>query len=194
MGKAEITRQFIIEKSAPIFNRLGYAGTSMADLTKATGLTKGSIYGNFTNKDEVAVEAFKLNVRKMSAYFESEMNDVGSYREKLMVYPNTYDAFFTGNFIEGGCPILNTSVESDDTHPALKAQARKAFLNWKTSISELIELGKSDGEFQSSVNAESSALAILALIEGATMIVKLTEDEANMHMITAHLRNLINTL
>ncbi|MBD3581335.1 TetR/AcrR family transcriptional regulator [Flavobacterium selenitireducens] len=194
MGKAEVTRQFIIEKSAPIFNKFGYAGTSMQDLTRATGLTKGSIYGNFANKDEVALEAFKHNVGKMSAFFESEMSQVNGYREKLLVYPKTYDAFFTGNFIEGGCPVLNTSVESDDTHPALKAQARKAFLNWKQSIANLIELGKEKGEFESSVNAESAAFTILALIEGGTMIAKLTEKEVHMQMITSHLTHFIETL
>jgi TetR/AcrR family transcriptional repressor of nem operon len=36
----------------------GYSGTSMSDITAATGLTKGSIYGNFENKDEVAIAAF----------------------------------------------------------------------------------------------------------------------------------------
>jgi len=50
--KAEQTRQLIVEKTAPIFNVKGYAGTSVSDMTKATGLTKGSVYGNFANKAE----------------------------------------------------------------------------------------------------------------------------------------------
>ena len=58
MSKAEKTRQFIIEKTAPIFNKKGFAGTSLSDMTEATGLTKGSIYGNFADKDEVAMAAF----------------------------------------------------------------------------------------------------------------------------------------
>ena len=53
-SRSEKTRQLIIETAAPIFNKKGYAGTSLSDLTQATGLTKGSIYGNFKNKDEVA--------------------------------------------------------------------------------------------------------------------------------------------
>ena len=53
MSKAEKTKEFIIEKSAPIFNKKGYAGTSLADIMEATNLTKGSIYGNFENKDEL---------------------------------------------------------------------------------------------------------------------------------------------
>ena len=49
--KAEQTSEFIIQKVAPIFNKHGYYGTSMSDLTQATGLTKGAIYGNFKNKE-----------------------------------------------------------------------------------------------------------------------------------------------
>ncbi len=59
MNKAERTRHFIIEKAAPIFNTKGYAGTSLSDMTEATGLTKGSIYGNFADKDEVALACFE---------------------------------------------------------------------------------------------------------------------------------------
>ena len=59
MSKAEKTREFIIEKAAPIFNTKGYAGASLNDIIDATGLTKGSIYGNFENKDEVAIAVYQ---------------------------------------------------------------------------------------------------------------------------------------
>ncbi|MCP2807331.1 TetR family transcriptional regulator, partial [Salmonella enterica subsp. enterica serovar Typhimurium] len=62
-SKAERTRQYIIDKAAPIFNKKGYAGTSLNDLIEATGLTKGAIYGNFENKDEIALEAFDYNLK-----------------------------------------------------------------------------------------------------------------------------------
>jgi TetR/AcrR family transcriptional repressor of nem operon len=66
MSKAEHTKAFIIEKVAPVFNKKGYAGTSLSDMTAATGLTKGSIYGNFENKDEVAVAVYEYNARRLS--------------------------------------------------------------------------------------------------------------------------------
>ncbi len=47
MTKAEKTKQFILEKAAVLFNQNGYAGTSMDDIMKATGLSKGALYGNF---------------------------------------------------------------------------------------------------------------------------------------------------
>ena len=68
MSKADRTKQYIIEKTACIFNTKGYAGTSINDLIAATGLTKGSIYGNFENKDQVALAAFDYNFERLVAY------------------------------------------------------------------------------------------------------------------------------
>lgn len=59
--KAERTTQYIIETVAPIFNKYGYVGTSMSHLTEATGLTKGAIYGNFENKEALALASFEYN-------------------------------------------------------------------------------------------------------------------------------------
>src|SRR5262245_13558435 len=59
MTKAQRTRLHIIEKTAPLFNMNGFDGTSLADLCRVTGLTKGALYGNFLDKEELATEAFR---------------------------------------------------------------------------------------------------------------------------------------
>lgn len=194
MTKAEQTKSFIIEKTAPIFNVKGFVGTSLQDLTNATGLTKGSIYGNFKNKDEVALAVFEYNRDKMIALFSSELSNKKTNREKLLAYPELYDNFFSKKFMEGGCPIMNTAIEADDTHPKLKEAANKAFLTWKKSISNIIENGKIDAEFKAETNAEESALAILSLIEGAVMITKLTGKIDSLKSIMNTLKKLINEL
>src|SRR6201996_98251 len=120
MNKAEKTRQYIIEKTAPIFNTKGYAGTSVSDMTEATGLTKGSIYGNFANKNEVALAAFDHNLQQVNAILKSEIGKLNSYKEKLLVYTRVYHNYQHHPFPDGGCPVLNTAIEADDTHPQLK--------------------------------------------------------------------------
>lgn len=178
MNKAERTRQYIIEKTAPVFNMKGYAGTSLSDLTEATGLTKGSIYGNFEGKDEVALAAFDYNAKKVSAVIAAEIAQKQTFRDKLLVYVHVYEHFLKFPFPQGGCPILNTATEADDTHPALKEKACAAFTRWKTSIIQLVEEGQRAGEFTSGQNAEQFALTVIATIEGAIMIAKLS---GNLH-------------
>lgn len=174
MSKAEKTRQYIVETTAPIFNRKGYAGTSIADITEATGLTKGSIYGNFAGKDEVALAAFEYNLSLVDSTVRREMACYHTCKEKLLVYTYVYDHFKQYPFSLGGCPILNTAVEADDTHPALRQRAIDAINFWKSKIIRLIEKGVENGEFRPGVNAEETALTLIAMIEGAIMISHLT--------------------
>ena len=65
MTKSEKTTKYILEKVAPIFNQKGYSATSMSNLTAATGLTKGAIYGNFKNKEELAIKAFHFSINQV---------------------------------------------------------------------------------------------------------------------------------
>src|ERR1700752_5428216 len=138
MSKAERTREFIIQKTAPIFNTKGFAGTSISDMTEATGLTKGSIYGNFTDKDEVALAAFEHNIKLVGGAIRDEMAKRSSYRDKLMVYVEVYGNFVRHTALYGGCPMMNTIVEADDTHPALKTKAAEALEAWKERLARLI--------------------------------------------------------
>src|SRR3954466_6406520 len=106
-SKSERTKQFIIEKTAPVFNTKGYAGTSLNDMIDATGLTKGSIYGNFENKEEVALAAFDHNFQQVAVYIRSEMDKRSSVIDKLLVYPETYRNYLQLQFLQYGCPVAN---------------------------------------------------------------------------------------
>ena len=95
ISKAERTKQFILERTAPIFNEKGYAGTSLNDLTKATGLTKGSIYGNFDNKDDVALAAFDFNFNRITLYLKDKILATDNSIERLLIYPTVYPVSYT---------------------------------------------------------------------------------------------------
>ncbi len=193
-SKSERTRQFIIETTANIFNTKGYVGTSMSDLTEATGLTKGSIYGNFENKEEVALAAFDYNLEKLRKIILQRMTSATTYRDKLIVYAQVYHSFKRGPFPEGGCPILNTAVEADDTNNQLKDRAAKAVLRWQKSIINLIQGGVNAGEFKSNVDANNVALSMIALIEGGIMIARVTNQPANLDEVLKTVAMLVDNL
>jgi len=194
MTKAEKTRNFIVEKTAPIFNMKGYAGTSLNDITAATGLTKGSIYGNFANKDEVALAAFDYNLKNVSSRIDAEMNRQTTIKDKLLVYINIYQKFIDGSASAGGCPVLNTAIDADDTHPELRAKVLKAVLSWKNKIAKLVELGIDNKEFNADNNPEQIALTIIAMVEGGIMISKLASKTEYWSLIMGSLKKYVDSL
>ena len=194
ISKAERTRQFIIEKTAPIFNKKGYAGTSLSDITAATGLTKGSIYGNFADKDEVALAAFDYNIGRMRAITKAEMAKHTTVRGQLLAYAEVYGNYTKYSFQTGGCPIMNTTVDADDTHPVLKSKVCQAMMLWKDRVVGIIEKGIESKEFKKDTDPEQVALTLFAMIEGAILINQATGRLDYRKKVMKSVEKLINEL
>lgn len=194
LSKAERTRRFIIEKSSPIFNKKGYAGTSLSDLTQATGLTKGSIYGNFKNKDEVAVCAFHYNLSFIIESLTSEIDKSRTYVEKLLVYPRVYRRNIQAMIAIGGCPILNTVIDADNTNDTLRSLAVETIVNWKCAIMKLVSKGKIAGEIEADTDEAAVAENIISLIEGGNAMTKATGEESYIHNAIDQTESIIYTI
>ncbi len=194
MKKSERTRQYIIDKASPVFNSRGFAGTSLADLIEVTGLTKGAIYGNFANKDEVALAAFDANFQRITNYLKAEILAHEHAIDRLLVYPKVYRHFLQIPFLQAGCPILNTATEADDTHPQLREKAANALSFWKQSLENQVLRGIARQELNSNTKPTQVAVVMMTVIEGAIMQCKVTGTTTELHIAMAFLEDFINGL
>ncbi len=191
LSKSERTRQFIIESTAPIFNVKGLAGTSLTDLTAATNLTKGSIYGNFENKEDVALAAFDYNWWLMRTIIFEKTEACKTYKEKLLVYAGIYNHIDNSLFPVGGCPLLNTTIEADDTHDVLRKRAGDAIISWKKNLAALIKKGIAAKEFRPDIDINKIAFSMIALIEGAIVVNRATKNKTYSDLIFESLKDLV---
>ncbi|MGG5209102.1 TetR/AcrR family transcriptional regulator [Chryseobacterium sp. MIQD13] len=183
MSKAEKTKQFIIEKTASLFNTKGYMSTSLSDITEATGLTKGSIYGNFGNKDEVALEVYKYNSGLLSKNMARSLGDeFPTTIDKLNAFVSFYRKNWKVVFENGGCPLMNAATEADDTFPCLKKQVIQSFEGWIKKIANVISDGQKIGEIHPDIDAHKYGSLFIMLIEGGILLAKTTEDENYLHL------------
>lgn len=194
MTKGERTRHLIIEKAAPLFNKHGYAGTSLSHIMKATGLAKGGVYGNFRNKDEIAALTFEYSYNKVKTAIVLKLADCVTNFEKLMGILQFYRSYVTHPPIEGGCPLLNTSVEADDAFPFLKTRARAAQNEMLHSLMLLFHHGRKQGEFKTETQPQREAEMMYALIEGGIVMAKINDNPQILHRILDQLREHIQQL
>ena len=114
--------------------------------------------------------------------------------DKLLVYPETHRNILNLKFIEGGCPILNTAIDADDTHPQLREKAIGALKNWQAAIVKIINQGIADHEIKPETNAVKFAAILISITEGAIMQAKLTGQTSELDTAMDFLINLINQL
>jgi TetR/AcrR family transcriptional repressor of nem operon len=189
--KGEQTRQRIVAAAAPIFNQHGYAGSSIVELMKATGLTKGGIYRHFSCKEELAAEAFDYTweTARDARLVDVDEKTVGVDLLKL----------FIANFIDkkppvpGGCPILNTAIDADDGNPVLRERARKALRAWSNRLQDILKVAAEHGQLQPGVAPKTVATLIIATLEGALMISRLERNYEPLRRVQEHLNYYLDT-
>jgi AcrR family transcriptional regulator len=192
MTKGETTRQKIIEQAAPLFNQLGFAGCSMQDIMAATGLEKGGIYRHFSSKEELAEAVFRYSLTRVSALRWEGIQEVEGALEKLRFMIRRFVQ--VQSIIPGGCPVMNTAIDSDDGNPALKKLVQNAVQEWKDKISGIVTMGIERGEIQPAIEPRSIANIMIAVLEGALMISRLEGNREAVHDAEAMLEKFVASL
>ncbi len=202
MKKSEQTRRFIIEKAAILFNQKGFNGTSMSDIMKATGMSKGGIYGNFKRdgldkngvKEEIAIAAFEHAVEKVYGEIGKRTKVIENATDKLKAVVYFYKERVLNPPVEGGCPIQNTAIEADSNHPFLKEKVYNAINEWHRRVVRTIGKGIERGEISPGVDPDEFATLFIGTIEGGIMLSRVRESMEPFEIMSRQLLKMIEEL
>ena len=190
--KAERTTAFIIETVAPLFVKHGYVGTSMSDLTEATGLTKGAIYGNFENKESLALAAFEFSSEKLLNAIDEQLSVPGNALDKIFSLTNFYKTY--DEFMEqlGGCPVLNVGVDANHNNAQLAAAAREVAKTIEGKIALVLENGVNRRELKLPVPPLQFAKQFYTMLQGAVAMATVSGDHKYLVNTVTYLDLLIH--
>lgn len=188
------TRENILRQAAELFNRQGYAGASISDIMKATGLKKGGIYNHFTSKEQLWLESFDFAHKLVVDYFTEHLQERKHAVDRLELVAACFREYGTRPVLRGGCPLLNTAIESDDTNPLLRERVRAAFTELSDLIFRIVERGVERGQIRAEVSPRRTADLFIATVEGAIMLSQLFDDPRYLHTATDHLAEYARTL
>jgi AcrR family transcriptional regulator len=193
--KGERTRERVIAQAAPVFNQRGYWGASLRDLMDVTGLEKGGIYNHFASKDDLAAAAFDHNIELMRACIRAALEGARPAVERLQAITDVYRRFVVDPPFVGGCPIMNTAVDTDDTHPMLRDKARRAMDELRDdTVARIVGRGVERGELRADVDPHQIAVVFVSMLEGALMLSHLYHDPSHMTIAADHLDRFVGDL
>jgi len=194
MSKGDQTRQSILAQSAQVFSVHGYFGTSMEDLTRATGLTKGGIYHHFGSKEELALEAFDFAVELLTARLKEMLHGTQDPAMRLLIFINLFRSLIEDPLLKGGCPILNAATEVDDTNPTLCQRVQQRLMGLREFVIQTVQRGQEQGNLRLDTTPDTVATVIIATVEGAIMMSKLYSDTHFLDQAVDHLTAYIESL
>ena len=163
----------------------------MGDIVEASGLEKGTLYGHFSTKEELALLAFDYAWKDTSDKRIRNIDTVSNAVDKLKLHIDNY--VNTPSF-PGGCPLLNFAVDADDGNLALRTRVRKALKGWEDLLAKIVEDGQSSGEIKPEIDSHSIANIVISTLEGATVLARISKRSAALEDAHRHLNLYLETM
>jgi TetR/AcrR family transcriptional repressor of lmrAB and yxaGH operons len=181
------SRAALVDTAALLFRRQGYAATGVHQILETADVKAGSLYHHFPNgKQELAaavVESAGGEIERLLRRFldsQSPVADIVAGWIDLLIVQLASDQ-------RDGCPIEPIATESVNASPQVRDASARAFAGWSAAVAERLRL---DG--WPDPDAEQTALAVIALIEGALILSRIAGDATALTAAKVAARSLLS--
>jgi TetR/AcrR family transcriptional regulator, lmrAB and yxaGH operons repressor len=183
MPRPDRSRAALVDTAAVLFRRQGYAATGVNQILDTADVKAGSLYHHFPNgKQELAaavVDHVGADIeRRLREFLDSELPvaDIVDGWIDLMASGLSSDH-------RDGCPIEPIATESVNASPQVRDASARAFGGWCLAVADRLRTDDWPEE-----EAEQTALAVIALIEGALILSRISGnvDALNAAKAAAH--------
>jgi len=184
------TREAIIRAATRLMQIHGYRGTSLEDVLRESGVGKGSFYYHFASKEELGYAILDAIVRDfLDRTLGSCFADPGAPRlaQIRCFLDRVLETQRECNCV-GGCPLGNLASELSDVHEGFRARLAGVFATWRERLTEALREAQARGEVVPTCQASAVAQFLVAALEGAILVTKVTKDIAVMEQCVAEMK------
>jgi len=154
-----------LRAAAEAFWKTGYSGTSLDDISAATGMNRPSLSAAFGDKHDIYVKALSAYWGRKFATLREAFAGGGTLGEALMrVYDAALSIYFSGNDQVLGCFVVGTAITEAPADPEIRTIVAKGFHALDAHFEARFKLARAAGELK-----EDADLKTLAQLASATM-------------------------
>jgi TetR/AcrR family transcriptional regulator, transcriptional repressor for nem operon len=185
----------LLEAALKVVRAKGYAGTTVDELCREAGVTKGAFFHHFKTKDELAVAAANYWSETTATLFVA-----ASYHEpkdplgRVLAYIDFRAELLQGDVPEFTCFVGTLVQEAYGANPDIRAACDASISGHAETLVADIEAAMRQHSVRGSWTARSLALHTQAVIQGAFILAKAKSGAAVAAESIAHLRCYVELL
>ena len=179
--KGTRTRQRIVGHATLLMYANGYARTSIEEVIRAAGITKGSFYFHFRSKEDLGYAV----IENASAYILERLKEALkkpglSSWERLEAMLREIQGIVEAADCTRGCILGNLALETSHDHPGFREAIAAAFRAWWDLIASHLEAMKEEGHLPPDFDCQAYAQFAVSALEGGIMMSKVARDPGPM--------------
>jgi AcrR family transcriptional regulator len=157
------TKQLILEAAIKVFVQKGYTNTTIDDLVRESGVSKGGIYWHFKAKEEIFIYLLNQWMDDFYLYYQEIRTNEDNYENKLRTLVN-YSFHQSGkNMILLGTEFWLHNLKD----PEISSRLKEIYGRYQEMFRSLLFEGMVRGEFEA-INIEDLTYSFMGLIEGVS--------------------------
>ena len=181
----------LLNAAMKLFVKKGYKGSSVAEITKEAGLTRGALYCHFETKEHLAREIIKLfeekYLKSMINYVEKEGKDASDKFQKMM----RFNVWFAGEHPDLCLFMTVISAEMVGSRNRLEPYLKSVYRKWSEFIAGILKDGRRAGEFKREIDPQMMAWVIIGVHDGVLLQKEMNRETIDLQAYTKQFRNLI---
>jgi TetR/AcrR family transcriptional repressor of nem operon len=179
----------VLDLARDVFWEKGFQGTSLDDVTAATGLAKPSLYAAFGDKHALFLKVLDRYHAGIVAKAEQVINDGPSAREAIRRWLTGFVPFCSGIKGSRGCLSVNASADGIFAHNDVRTRI-EAF---NRRLEELLRkrLRADRAQFADGFDPAAAAHTIMAVYLGLMVLAKDVPDASQVHATLTQVMKLL---
>ncbi|WP_158214012.1 TetR/AcrR family transcriptional regulator [Pusillimonas sp. T2] len=156
----------VLDKATSVFRKRGYHAASISELSKATGLTEGSLYKAFAGKEALFIAVFDRYCARRQDELSGVLARESHSAAKLQAALTYYVQSSTGAEGQLGCLIVGSVSALDLLEVNVASKVREALQRNESTLVSLIEQGVADGAFREDIDPIAAAKLLWCTLMG----------------------------
>jgi TetR/AcrR family transcriptional repressor of nem operon len=184
------TREAILEAATGLMHLKGYQATTLDDVLRESGVGKGNFYYHFKSKEDLGYAILDQIIasflgRTLDPCFsepsEPRLAQIRCFLDRVLAAQRERNCV-------GGCALGNLASELSDVHEGFRARLSGVFSAWRERLTSVLEEAQAAGRVRPECRPEAVAQFLVASLEGAILMTKLTKDIAVMERCVEELK------
>jgi TetR/AcrR family transcriptional regulator, transcriptional repressor for nem operon len=185
----------LLNAALTVIRTAGYAGTTVEDICRVAGVTKGSFFHHFKSKDELALAAVQHWETTTEALFASApYHEPKDPLERLLGYVDFRSAMLSGEIPDFTCLLGTLVQETYDTHPAIRQACERSMTRHIEVIVKDAAAAKALYAPSATWTAESVGFYIQSVLQGSFIFAKAQQSSAVVLDNLEHLRRYLQLI
>ncbi|MBW4706322.1 TetR/AcrR family transcriptional regulator [Roseobacter sp. YSTF-M11] len=142
-----------LDRAMAVFWDLGYEATSVDDLTKATRVSRSSLYNTFGNKEDLFILVIDHYLEKSRPAFQAALDHADLYAAVLGALTVLKDRLMEKSS-KAGCLLVLAAENSESRAPGIKRRVARAFADEDRAFYARFRQAQVDGQLAAAADAQ----------------------------------------